>query len=83
MARQRTRGVACTLGIVPHLIAAVTGLPALLHTGARGFEIMECARRRLPALHGLAVAARERRAEGRGRRRPALCARALSSTAFW
>ena len=32
---------ACTLGIIPHLIAAVTGLAALLHTSAVAFEIIK------------------------------------------
>ncbi len=34
---------ACTLGIVPHLIAALTGLAALLHTSALAFEIVKYA----------------------------------------
>lgn len=34
---------ACTLGIVPHLIAAMTGLAALLHTSALLFEIVKYA----------------------------------------
>ena len=29
---------ACTLGIVPHVAAAVTGLAALLHTSAVAFQ---------------------------------------------
>ncbi|WP_374622828.1 LysE family translocator [Devosia sp.] len=32
---------ACTLGIVPHLAAAVTGLAALLHTSAVAFEVLK------------------------------------------
>ena len=32
---------ACTLGIVPHLIAAMTGLAALLHTSALLFDIVK------------------------------------------
>ncbi|MDQ6436455.1 LysE family translocator [Mesorhizobium sp. LHD-90] len=32
---------ACTLGIVPHLVAALTGLAALLHTSALAFEIVK------------------------------------------
>ena len=32
---------ACTLGIVPHMAAAVTGLAALLHTSALAFEILK------------------------------------------
>ncbi|WP_423067970.1 LysE family translocator [Devosia sp. CN2-171] len=31
---------ACTLGIIPHIAAAVTGLAALLHTSALAFEII-------------------------------------------
>lgn len=34
---------ACTLGIVPHLVAALTGLAALLHTSALAFEIVKYA----------------------------------------
>jgi threonine/homoserine/homoserine lactone efflux protein len=34
---------ACTLGIVPHLIAAMMGLAALLHTSALAFEIVKYA----------------------------------------
>lgn len=33
----------CTLGIVPHMAAAVTGLAALLHTSALAFEILRIA----------------------------------------
>lgn len=31
----------CTLGIVPHMAAAITGLAALLHTSALAFEILK------------------------------------------
>lgn len=34
---------ACTLGIVPHLLAALTGLAALLHTSALAFEVVKYA----------------------------------------
>jgi threonine/homoserine/homoserine lactone efflux protein len=33
----------CTLGIVPHMLAAVTGLAALLHTSALAFEAVKYA----------------------------------------
>jgi len=33
--------VGCTLGIVPHLLAAITGLAALLHTSALAFQILK------------------------------------------
>ncbi|TMR88257.1 LysE family translocator [Nonomuraea basaltis] len=33
----------CTLGIVPHMAAAVTGLAALLHTSAVAFQILKYA----------------------------------------
>lgn len=33
--------VGCTLGIVPHMIAAVTGLAALLHTSALAFQTLK------------------------------------------
>ena len=55
----------CTLGIVPHMAAAILGLAALLHTSALAFQTFKYARRRLSALHGLEHAARARRAEGR------------------
>jgi threonine/homoserine/homoserine lactone efflux protein len=31
----------CTLGIVPHVLAAVTGLAALLHTSALAFQVLK------------------------------------------
>ena len=31
----------CTLGIIPHMAAAITGLAALLHTSALAFQIMK------------------------------------------
>lgn len=31
----------CTLGIVPHMIAAITGLAALLHTSAVAFQVLK------------------------------------------
>ena len=34
---------ACTLGIVPHMIAAITGLAALLHTSAVAFQFLKYA----------------------------------------
>ena len=33
----------CTLGIVPHMVAAVTGLAALLHTSAVAFQVLKYA----------------------------------------
>jgi threonine/homoserine/homoserine lactone efflux protein len=33
--------VGCTLGIVPHMVAAITGLAALLHTSAMAFQILK------------------------------------------
>jgi threonine/homoserine/homoserine lactone efflux protein len=35
--------VGCTLGIVPHLVAAVTGLAALLHASATAFQVIKYA----------------------------------------
>ncbi|MEG8275536.1 LysE family translocator [Streptomyces sp. AHA2] len=35
--------VGCTLGIVPHLLATVTGAAALLHAGATAFQVLKCA----------------------------------------
>jgi len=33
----------CTLGIIPHMAAAITGLAALLHTSALAFEVIKYA----------------------------------------
>jgi threonine/homoserine/homoserine lactone efflux protein len=33
--------VGCTLGIVPHMLAAITGLAALLHTSALAFQLLK------------------------------------------
>jgi len=33
--------IGCTLGIVPHMLAAITGLAALLHTSALAFEVLK------------------------------------------
>ncbi|MBA2313560.1 MAG: LysE family translocator [Actinobacteria bacterium] len=33
--------VGCTLGILPHMVAAITGLAALLHTSALAFQILK------------------------------------------
>ena len=49
---------ACTLGTVPHLLAAITGLAAVLHASGVAFQALKYARRRLPALHGLVDLAR-------------------------
>ena len=35
--------VGCTLGIVPHMVAAITGLAALLHASAVAFQILKYA----------------------------------------
>jgi threonine/homoserine/homoserine lactone efflux protein len=32
---------ACTLGIIPHIVAAITGLAALLHTSALAFQALK------------------------------------------
>lgn len=32
--------VGCTLGIVPHMVAAITGLAAVLHTSALAFQVL-------------------------------------------
>ena len=34
---------ACTLGVVPHMVAAITGLAALLHTSAVAFQTLKYA----------------------------------------
>ncbi len=33
--------IGCTLGIVPHMVAAITGLAALLHTSALAFQVLK------------------------------------------
>jgi threonine/homoserine/homoserine lactone efflux protein len=33
----------CTLGIIPHMLAAITGLAALLHTSAAAFQLLKYA----------------------------------------
>lgn len=33
----------CTLGVVPHMVAAITGLAALLHTSATAFQVLKYA----------------------------------------
>ena len=33
--------VACTLGTVPHMVAAITGLAALLHASATAFQVLK------------------------------------------
>ena len=33
--------VGCTLGIIPHMVAAITGLAALLHTSAVAFQTLK------------------------------------------
>jgi len=35
--------IGCTLGIVPHMLAAITGLAALLHASALAFEVLRYA----------------------------------------
>ncbi|WP_028922666.1 LysE family translocator [Pseudonocardia acaciae] len=35
--------VGCTLGIVPHMVAAITGLAALLHASAMAFQVVKYA----------------------------------------
>ncbi|PRX92137.1 threonine/homoserine/homoserine lactone efflux protein [Allonocardiopsis opalescens] len=33
--------IGCTLGIIPHMVAAITGLAALLHTSALAFQVIK------------------------------------------
>ncbi len=33
--------LACTIGIVPHMLAAITGLAAILHTSALAFQVIK------------------------------------------
>jgi threonine/homoserine/homoserine lactone efflux protein len=35
--------IGCTLGILPHMVAAITGLAALLHTSAMAFQVLKYA----------------------------------------
>ena len=48
----------CTAGIVPHLLATVLGLAAVMHTSALAFQVLKYARR-LPLLCGLCNVARQ------------------------
>ena len=36
-----TAAIGCTLGIIPHMMAAITGLAALLHTNAMAFQTLK------------------------------------------
>ncbi len=36
-----TAAIGCTLGIIPHMVAAITGLAALLHTSAVAFQTLK------------------------------------------
>ena len=69
----------CTLGIVPHMLAAITGLAALLHTSARRVPDAEVPRRGLPALHGVEHAAGEGRARASTRPAPRSAAKVIVS----
>ena len=61
----------CTLGIIPHMAAAILGLAALLHASALAFQILKYLGRDLPALYGVEYAAGAGRAHGgNGRRIP-------------
>ena len=55
----------CTLGIVPHMLAAMFGLAAVLHTSAVAFAVLKWLGVVYLLVHGLAGAARARRARGR------------------
>ena len=55
----------CTLGIIPHLAAAIMGVAALLHASALAFQTLKYPWRGLPALYGLEHVAGAGRAEGR------------------
>ncbi len=52
--------VGCTLGILPHMAAAITGLAALLHASAVAFQVLKLPGRRLPALHGVGAMLKEK-----------------------
>src|SRR5439155_2784206 len=55
----------CTLGIVPHMLAATLGLAAVLHTSALAFAALKWCGVVYHALHGLAGIARDGRAVDR------------------
>ena len=42
----------CTLGVLPHMVAAITGLAAILHASAIAFPGVQVARGRLPGVYG-------------------------------
>ena len=70
---------ACTLGTLPHLLAAMTGLAALMQTSAGGVRDRPLPRRRLPALPGLVHGAGPRRLRGDHRRPPRSAIRVIVS----
>ncbi len=55
--------VGCTLGIIPHMVAALTGLAAVLYASALAFETLKFLGG-LSALHGVGNAPGERCAGG-------------------
>lgn len=58
--------VGCTLGIIPHVVAAITGLAALLHTSAMAFQVIKyLGVAYLLYLAGVEHAARQGRQPGR------------------
>src|SRR5271163_1694996 len=57
--------VGCTLGICPHIAAAILGLAAALHASAMVFQAFKYIGVAYLLVHGLEHAARARRVEGR------------------
>ena len=70
----------CTLGIVPHMAAAILGLAALLHTSALAFQTLKYLGVAYLLYMAWSDAEGARRAQGRGRGRAARSARRSSST---
>ena len=56
---------ACTLGVVPHVVAAITGLAALLHASGVAFAVVKYAGVGLSRLPRVGDLARHRRAVDR------------------
>ena len=69
----------CTLGIVPHMVAAITGLAALLQRERPRVPDPQVPRRRLPALMAWSTLTGQGRADGRGGRAPVSAGRVIVS----
>jgi threonine/homoserine/homoserine lactone efflux protein len=60
----------CTLGVLPHMVAAITGLTAILHASAIAFQAIKWLGVALPALPHLPDSPGPVRDPGQGQPRP-------------